>query len=399
MASRSLVILSSLLLICASIVVVLGAYTRLADAGLGCPDWPTCYGHLWVPNSEAEIAHANAQAKFAHSPVETHKTWPEQIHRIFASSLGVLILICFAISNVRRARNLGSSTINSVSLLLVAIVLSTIARIIFGERLEPLVATLLLLYFANLVRLYRQTKRGVKAGESGIPFYLISSLSGLVIVQGLFGMWTVTLKLWPQVVTAHLLGGFTTLCLISTLFLKTVIPVSPKLVVPKGLSRMLCLGLVFVVIQITLGGWTSSNYAALACPDLPTCQNELVPEMNFAEGFNIFQHIGPNYLGGKLDNQARTAIHFSHRVGALCVSVLLGFIAFSLIRMRNRRAKRYGCVIASVLALQISLGLSNIALALPISVAVLHNAGGALLLIVIAWVLRQTRPSTGSTVS
>jgi heme a synthase len=308
----------------AIIVVVLGAFTRLVHAGLGCPDWPTCYGHYWVPNTADEI-HAANQA-FAETPVQTEKTWPEQIHRIFASSLGLLMIGLVAIS-VRNRRAEG----------------------------QPLKLPIFMLCF--------------------------------VVLQGLFGMWTVTLLLWPQVVTSHLLGGFTTLSLLWLLVQRlgnfrwrfNAL----ELITIRKLRWLAIVGLLVVIMQIALGGWTTSNYAALACADLPTCHNEWVPPMDFSAGFNIFQRIGPNYLGGQLDNQARTAIHFSHRIGAAAVTVVLLLLVFRLLMARVKQVRYIAGVLGATLLVQLTLGLSNVLFALPLPVAVAHNAVGAMLLLVL----------------
>lgn len=306
----------------AVIVVVLGAFTRLSHAGLGCPDWPTCYGHLWVPNTADEI-HAANQA-FAATPVETEKTWPEQIHRIFASSLGLLM----------------------------------IGLVFIGFR-----------------------NRSVEGQPLKLPLFMLC----FVVLQGLFGMWTVTLLLWPQVVTLHLLGGFATLSLLWLLVQRLGnfhwqfgLPVLEKI---KKIRWLAVVGLLVVVMQIALGGWTSSNYAALACADLPTCHNEWIPAMDFSAGFNVFQHIGPNYLGGQMDNQARTAIHFSHRIGAIVTAVVLLALGISLFMIKEKAVRYMAAVLCAILALQIALGLSNVFFALPLPVAVAHNAVGAVLLL------------------
>ena len=306
----------------AVVVVVLGAFTRLTHAGLGCPDWPTCYGHFWVPNTVEEIHVANQT--FAATPVESEKTWPEQIHRIFASSLGLLMIGLVVIA--LRHRHIG------------------------GQPLK-------------------------------LPLFML----GFVILQGLFGMWTVTLLLWPQVVTLHLLGGFTTLSLLWVLVQRLgnfhwqlEAGVLKKIRALRGLALT---GLLVVIIQIALGGWTSSNYAALACADLPTCHNVWIPDMDFSAGFNFLQHIGPNYLGGQMDNQARTAIHFSHRVGALITTFVLSWLIASLYMTRARVAQRIAGVLGATLLAQVALGVSNIWFALPLPVAVAHNAVGAMLLL------------------
>lgn len=300
------------------VVVVLGAFTRLVDAGLGCPDWPGCYGFLTVPSSEA--ARVTAETRFPDAPVEVDKAWWEMIHRYFAGALGLLIaaIATVAVVNARRRRAMPEA-----------------------ERL-PL----------------------------GLPVALLV----LVICQAAFGAWTVTLKLWPQVVTAHLLGGFATLSLLWLLCLR--LGVMQHMTVPRRLLPHALAALVVVVVQIALGGWVSSNYAALACHDFPTCHGDWWPAMNLAEGFNLAQAVGPNYLGGQLENDARIAIHFVHRLGALVVLAVVGLLAWRLRRQRSSLATP----LLVVLGLQIALGVLNIILVLPLSVATAHNAGGALLL-------------------
>ncbi|MGB5323959.1 MAG: COX15/CtaA family protein [Pseudomonadales bacterium] len=304
-------------------VVMLGAFTRLVDAGLGCPDWPVCYGHILWPSDAEEVAIANA--KFPDTPVEHDKTWPEQVHRLLASSLG---LFCIA-------------------LLVVAL----------RQR------------FAHRNRDY--------------PFGLPLALLVIVIVQGLFGMWTVTLKLWPQVVTAHLLGGFTTFSLLALLSLRLANSRwqldAPTLQSVQALKPLALCALVVVALQIALGGWTTSNYAALACPDFPRCQTSWWPHMDFAQGFDFAQHIGPNYLGGVMDSAARTAIHFSHRIGALVVTAVLLWLVTRLWHIDAAGPGRFAKLLLVLLALQVSLGISNVVFALPLYVAVAHNAVGALL--------------------
>ncbi|MEK1943434.1 MAG: COX15/CtaA family protein [Pseudomonas sp.] len=321
--------LALLATVLAIVVVLLGAYTRLTHAGLGCPDWPGCYGFISVPASEAQLAHA--EANFPHAPVEAHKGWNEMIHRYFAGSLGLLIVALAAIAVRRRA-------------------------------------------------------------EPGQPLKLPLLLLGVVIAQAAFGMWTVTLKLWPQVVTAHLLGGFTTLALLFllTLRLSGRLPSLPA--VPAPLRRLAAVGLLVVIGQIALGGWVSSNYAAVACIDLPTCHGQWWPEMDFANGFHLSQHIGPNYLGGQLDSDARTAIHFTHRLGAMLVTLVVLALAWQL---RRGGHGRLAGLLVLALAAQISLGVSNVVLHLPLAVAVAHNAGGALLLLSLVLVNYRLRVSAG----
>jgi len=301
-------------------VIILGAFTRLVDAGLGCPDWPGCYGHLSWPDEEHEIVAANEA--FPHAPVELDKTWPEMVHRYLATGLGVL-----AIGLVGMAwRHRGP-----------------------GQPLK-------------------------------LPLFLL----GFVILQGMFGMWTVTLKLWPQVVTTHLLGGFTTLSLLwlLTLRLQNQPWQLPKLTARvQQLKPLAAIGLLVVIGQIALGGWTTSNYAAVACPDLPTCQAQWLPPMDFADGFDIFQHIGPNYLGGVMTNEARVAIHMSHRIGAIITLLYVGWLSIQLLQTPSTELQRLGKVTAGVLVSQFCLGLANVLFSFPLAVAVAHNAVGALLLL------------------
>lgn len=315
----------------AGVVVVLGAFTRLVDAGLGCPDWPGCYGHLTWPSTLDDVA--QAEARFPEAPVEHDKTWPEMVHRYFAGLLGLLILFMLVIA--------------------------------VKGRKEP----------------------------ARPPLKMTAVLAVLVIVQAAFGMWTVTLKLWPQVVTAHLLGGFATLSLLWLIVQRSGgfawQAAGDALRRLKNLRALALLALVLLVLQIALGGWTSSNYAALACPDLPTCHGEWWPAADFAQGFNFFQQVGPNYLGGLLDNHARTAIHLTHRLGALIVTVVMLLLAIGLWHSGSGQARQMAVILVGVLSLQLALGISNVHWALPLPIAVAHNAVGALLLLVLVAIMHR----------
>lgn len=312
----------------AVVVVLLGAYTRLTHAGLGCPDWPGCYGFLGVPMSEHK--QVLAAERFPDAPLEVIKGWNEMVHRYFAGALS-LVILGLAVQALRRRR------------------------------------------------------------EPGQPLKLPLALLAIVIIQAAFGMWTVTLKLWPQIVTAHLLGGFATLSLLFLLSLRLSGRVPAMAAVPRALRVAALTGLLLVIGQIALGGWVSANYAAVACTDLPTCHGEWWPEMDFASGFNLAQHVGPNYLGGQLYGEARTAIHMSHRLGALLVCIALLLLAWQL--WRNQLPRLAGLLLAA-LTLQISLGLSNVLLHLPLAVAVAHNGGGAALLLVLVLInYRLRRPA------
>lgn len=304
----------------ALVVIGLGAYTRLADAGLGCPDWPGCYGFLTVPMKDHHID--TAEARFPDAPVEVAKAWWEMVHRYFAGALGLLI----------------------ASILLLAI---------------------------------KARRQGGALSRDPVPLRLPIALLLLVICQAAFGAWTVTLKLWPQVVTAHLLGGFSTLSLLWLLALR--LGVGSTWSVPRQVLPHAGLALVVVVVQIALGGWVSSNYAALACHDFPTCHGEWWPQMDVRAGFDFAQTIGPNYLGGELESDARVAIHFIHRIGAVVVLAVVGALIWRLWSARSPLA----APLAAVLLLQITLGILNIVLVLPLLNATFHNVVGAILLLTI----------------
>jgi cytochrome c oxidase assembly protein subunit 15 len=244
-----------------------------------------------------------------------------------------------------------------------------------------LLATSLGLFCIVLVGLaWRQRRKGING-----PVKLTLVLLAMVILQGMFGRWTVTLNLWPQVVTAHLIGGFTTLSLLWLLTLRLqnrCWQLTPSAFAKiQRLKPLLIVALILVVGQILLGGWTSTNYAALACPDLPTCQGEWWPNMDFSKGFNFSQDIGPNYLGGLMENSARTAIHFSHRIGAMVVTITVSYLIYRLLRIKQANVSQWAMMLAIILIVQISLGLSNVYWSLPLPVAVAHNAVGALLLL------------------
>jgi len=305
-------------------VIVLGSWTRLADAGLGCPDWPGCYGSLVVPQTAQEIA--VAEALYPHAPVEAHKGWLEMIHRYFASILGFVILVLAVAS-------------------------------------------------------WSQRKR------LNYPFGLTQGLLAMVILQGAFGAWTVTWKLWPQVVTSHLLGGFITASLLMMLLIKLrrvgrhVKPLSLSNISHSRLQIWALLALVFVIAQVFLGGWMSSNYAALACSTLPDCNGSWWPEMNFSEGFNLSQTLGPSYLGGLMHTEARQAIHVLHRYGAIILGVFLVLMSYRLIAQDDQRLRMFGLGFLALFFVQFCLGLANIYYFLPLAVAVAHNFGGACLFV------------------
>jgi cytochrome c oxidase assembly protein subunit 15 len=247
-------------------------------------------------------------------------------------------------------------------------------------------------YFAGTLGLLISVLAGrawVHRRHPGQPVKLPLFLLAVVFAQAAFGMWTVTLKLWPQVVTGHLLGGFATLSLLFLLTLR-LSGVLPALTVPRRLQYWATAGLVLVILQIALGGWVSSNYAAVACIDFPTCHGQWLPPADFANGFHLTQHIGPNYLGGQLDSDARTAIHLTHRIGALLVTLVLLGLAWQL---KVVGMTRLAGLVLIALATQITLGISNVLFHLPLPVAVAHNAGGAALLLTMVLVNYHARTS------
>ncbi len=304
------------------VVIVLGAWVRLTDAGLGCPDWPGCYGSLLVPSNADAIAAANEA--FPERPVEAHKAWNEMIHRYAASTLGLAILIA--------------------------------AFLAWRNRHDP-----------------------------NQPVRMPLALLGVVIFQGLLGMWTVTLLLKPLIVMGHLLGGLTTLGMAFWLLLEHVRRDAVARARPRYVAMPALAGLVILVCQIALGGWTSSNYAALACPDLPTCQGSWWPDnTDFAEGFVMWRGLGIDYEFGVLEAPARVAIHFTHRLGALVTFLLLGFLGLRAIRNSSTTTpaiSRSGQWVIVALVVQISLGISIVWLGLPLFLATAHNGVAALLLL------------------
>ena len=297
-------------------VVSLGAYVRLSDAGLGCPDWPGCYGHV-TPHHAADYINAEL-AERPDGPVSHAKAWKEMVHRYFAGSLGLLVLAIAVLSWRRRQDT---------------------------------------------------------TGGPGLPILLL----GLIVFQALLGMWTVTLLLKPLVVTAHLLGGMATLSLLLWLWLRERGQLSHAYYARVDhLRGAALLGLILVVVQIALGGWVSTNYAALACTDFPLCQGSWVPEMDFEHAFTLRRELGETASGDLLPMTALTAIHWVHRVMALIVTVYLGWLATRLFRTPGYSG--IALVICMLLALQVTLGISNVLMSLPLALAVTHNAGAALLL-------------------
>jgi len=298
------------------IVIVAGAYVRLEDAGLGCPDWPGCYGQLiGVPDEAHEVA--SAELAFPGRTVDTGRAWKEMFHRYLAGTLGLLILAIAVIAWLKR-------------------------------------------------------------GEIGRPPWLAILLVAVVVFQATLGMWTVTMLLKPAIVALHLLGGMATLALLMWLALREINPQPAPPAVARALRPWAVAGIAVLVIQIALGGWVSANYAALACTDFPMCHGYWLPEMDFANAFHVLRELGVTAAGAPLAQEALNAIHWSHRLGALVTLLVVGVIAVQVLRAPALRAQ--GVVIAVLLIVQAGLGVANVLLRLPLVLAAAHNAGAALLL-------------------
>jgi heme a synthase len=334
-------------------VVVLGAYVRLTAAGLGCPDWPGCYGHLTPLGAERSVAEGIA---LPGAPLNVTKAWHEMIHRYAASTLGLLIVFIAALGVATRHES------------------ATRAR------------------------------------------YAVALL-GIVVVQGVLGMLTVTWQLTPAIVTLHLLFGMTTLALLWWLWLslRAAGPPSPSRQSASGSShaapaaprpmrsarrsrsatrvrRLAIVALIVVGVQIALGGWTSSNYAAVACPDFPTCQGSWWPRMDYHDAFVFWRPLGIDYQGGVLSSPARVAIHFTHRMGALVTACVLLAAALAVLSQRSFRASRRAAVAVMIaLATQLSIGISMVLRGFPLWLATAHNAGAALTLLAVIALVHSLR--------
>jgi len=300
------------------VVIMLGAYTRLADAGLGCPDWPGCYGQLTVPNEKHEIA--LAQALYPSLTVEANKAWLEMIHRYFAGTLGIAVFVI--------------------------------------------------------------TFRCLK--EKSLSYGLPITLSLVIVFQALLGMWTVTMMLMPIVVMGHLLGGFTLFCLLNVLYwrLKDREEVEPQSISTSWSLKALSMAtLIVVILQIALGGWTSSNYAALMCTSLPVCQGDWMSYLDFATAFQLIQPAQESYEFGTLDYGARMTIHVTHRIGAVAVTLFALTLIYQLFGQNRPRFTAAALKVSALLLLQLILGVSNVLFSLPLVIAVAHNVVAALLLV------------------
>ncbi|HMB57580.1 MAG TPA: COX15/CtaA family protein [Arenimonas sp.] len=353
-------------------IVVFGAFVRLSNAGLSCPDWPTCYGRATWPVHADDIAHANAHFERA---VETSKTWREQFHRHLAATLGLLILILTLIAARRRPQGL-ASILGAAALVAISIPLYITQHYQLAIVLALCGETILLF---NAIR------------WSNTDFSRLTAIALMVVIfQAVLGMWTVTWLLKPVVVMSHLLGGLATFSLLTWLAWSATPGTALVQAVAPKLRRLLWIGLVLLVLQIALGGWTSSNYAALACgSDFPMCRGQWWPPHDFHQAFVIWRGIGVDYEGGVLDDAARVAIQLAHRAMAVLV---FGHLLVVAIRMIITPGLRYwGIILLLLICAQVALGISNVVFGLPLWVATAHTAGAALLLFVIVGLLARLR--------
>ena len=299
-------------------LIMFGSFVRVTDAGLGCPDWPGCYGKVTPFGAMAEIRAEEAMRP--DGPVTVFKAWVEMLHRYVAALLGLLIIAVAVIAT--RARRRGRA----------------------GPGLDPTLAWLAVAW---------------------------------VIVQGIFGAWTVTLQLKPLIVTAHLMGAMILFALLLAQAARVVRhpPIEPA---AGRLRPWVLAGIVVVLLQIALGGWVSTNYATLACRDFPLCQGSAWPPMDFAAGFELWRPLGFTADGHGLPFQALTAIHYTHRAFAFVVIALVGLLSWRIVRIDGLR--RIGQWLGIVLALQVGTGLTNVYLDWPLAAAVAHTGGATALL-------------------
>ena len=309
-------------------LVLFGAFTRLTDSGLGCPDWPGCYGNASPLGAVHEI-HAE-QTRMPTGPVTHSKAWVEMVHRYLATGVGVLIT---------------------------TLTLAT----------------------------WLQRKRGVPVQPRWPAFTLL-----WICVQGAFGALTVTMKLFPAIVTLHLLGGLVLLALLAmqAVAYRQAQRGSGAFAVPASARHWLVGAYALLWVQVALGGWVSTNYAVLACSTFPTCQGSWWPAMDFHQGFELWRGLGQTGAGENIGFEALTAIHYTHRLVAYALFVVLGVLAW---RLRGGALHRTSRVVAGLALWQFATGLSNVVLDWPLVAAVSHTGGAAALVVALTWALRESR--------
>lgn len=301
-------------------LVIIGGYVRLSNAGLGCPDWPGCYGHVTVP--ESAPAKAAADARYPLRPVQASEAWKEMIHRYLAGIVSLLVLV-MAFMAARDWR---------------------------------------------------------RRGPHLLPFVVL----GVILAQVVFGALTVTLLVQPLIVTTHLLLGLTTLALLWWMWLRQAAPNQDGSGLPGGARLWAALALLVLAVQIFLGGWTSTNYAAVACPDFPTCQGSYLLQGSLAKAFTLWHPLGVDYQGGVLSSPVRATIHMMHRYGALLTTLVLGGLGLQLLLFGGRRLWHgLGLALLATLALQVAIGISIVEWQFPLWLTDAHTGGAALLLLAV----------------
>lgn len=354
-------------------VIVFGAFVRLSNAGLSCPDWPTCYGRATWPQGVSDAADHAASAI---RPFETDKAWREQVHRHAAAVLGTLVLL-LALLAARRRR------FGIVQILAAAALIAVGIPLYMRGMHEAAVACAVL---GELILLFAALRWSNDDLSRAATFTLMT-----IVFQALLGMWTVTLLLKPIVVMGHLLGGMTTFSLLTWMAWRATD--SPVRIAGANAMRWWLIGAVCVVaVQIAFGGWVSANYAALACGnDFPTCVGQWMPPHDVQEGFVLWRGVGVDYEGGVLDGASRIAIQLAHRTMAVVVFAYLLWMALKLIRTPGLWLT--GVVLGLLVLAQVGLGIANVVLGLPLWTAVMHNGGAALLLFLLIGLLaRLSRP-------
>lgn len=308
-------------------LVLVGAFTRLTDSGLGCPDWPGCYGSVSPLGARHEIS--AAQSAMPSGPVTHSKAWIEMLHRYLATGVGALITVL-------------------------------------------------------AIAAWLQSRKG----RSPVSPWWATATWVWVCLQGAFGAWTVTMKLYPAIVTVHLLGGLGLLALLSV---QSELTVERRLRLSSRLYSGTVLVLIVCVMQVALGGWVSTNYAVLACQDFPTCQGQWWPEMDFARGFTVLRELGVDSDGQYLPFSALTAIHMVHRLGAGVVVIAMGGLIWRLLAAGDAEQRRWAWALAAVLAWQLASGLSNVVLGWPLVAAVAHTGGAAAMVVLLTMLLTRGR--------
>ena len=358
-------------------VIVFGAFVRLSHAGLSCPDWPTCYGRATWPKA---VEHAADHAASAIRPFEDHKAWREQVHRHIAAVLGLLVLSLSLLAARRRPHGL-AQVLGAAGLVAVAIPL-------YMSGAHAVAAALAVAGEGVLLAAALRWRGGDLARESALTL-------AVIVFQALLGMWTVTWLLKPVVVMGHLMGGLLTFSLLAWMAWRaTNRPI--VLADAAALRRLLWLALGVLGVQVALGGWVSANYAALSCgagswsiDNFPKCAGLWLPPTDFREGFVLWRGIGVDYEGGVLDGQSRIAIQVAHRLGAVAAAAALAWAAARMLRTPGLRG--WGTALALLTVAQVTLGILNVKLSLPLPVAVMHNGGAALLVFVLVSLLARLR--------